>query len=128
MNKSDSILTSIKKLLGIDESYDVFDPDIIMHINSVFMTLSQLGVGPDEGFFIEDKNAIWSSYDSNVKLLNAVKTYIYLKVRLAFDPPASSAAIDSINRQINESEWRINVEAETSKTTQSTGEEVNQNE
>lgn len=128
MNKSDSILTSIKKLLGIDESYDVFDPDIIMHINSVFMTLSQLGVGPDEGFFIEDKNAIWSSYDSNVKLLNAVKTYIYLKVRLAFDPPTSSAAIDSINRQINESEWRINVEAETSKTTQSTGEEVNQNE
>lgn len=128
MNKSDSILTSIKKLLGIDESYDVFDPDIIMHINSVFMTLSQLGVGPDEGFFIEDKNAIWSSYDSNVKLLNAIKTYIYLKVRLAFDPPTSSAAIDSINRQINESEWRINVEAETSKTTQSTGEEVNQNE
>lgn len=128
MNKSDSILTSIKKLLGIDESYDVFDPDIIMHINSVFMTLSQLGVGPDEGFFIEDKNAIWSSYDSNVKLLNAVKTYIYLKVRLVFDPPTSSAAIDSINRQINESEWRINVEAETSKTTQSTGEEVNQNE
>ena len=83
----ESILTSIKKLLGITEEYDQFDPDIIMHINSVFMILTQLGVGPAEGFSIEDDTAVWTDFIQDVKKLESVKTYVYLKVKLAFDPP-----------------------------------------
>lgn len=105
----DSILTSIKKLLGITEEYEHFDQDIIMHINSVFSVLTQLGVGPAEGFRIEDDGAEWSEFLQDDFRLEFVKTYIYLKVRLAFDPPLSSAVIESINRQISELEWRINV-------------------
>ena len=108
----ESILTSIKKLLGITEEYDQFDPDIIMHINSVFMILTQLGVGPAEGFSIEDDTAVWTDFIQDVKKLESVKTYIYLKVKLAFDPPLSSAVIESMNRLINELEWRLNVAAE----------------
>ena len=109
----ESILTSIKKLLGITEEYDQFDPDIIMHINSVFMILTQLGVGPAEGFSIEDDTAVWTDFIQDVKKLEAVKTYIYLKVKLLFDPPLSSAVIESMNRLINELEWRLNVAAES---------------
>ena len=109
----ESILTSIKKLLGITEEYDQFDPDIIMHINSVFMILTQLGVGPTEGFSIEDDTAVWTDFIQDVKKLESVKTYIYLKVKLAFDPPLSSAVIESMNRLINELEWRLNVAAES---------------
>ena len=109
----ESILTSIKKLLGITEEYDQFDPDIIMHINSVFMILTQLGVGPAEGFSIEDDTAVWTDFIQNAKKLESVKTYIYLKVKLAFDPPLSSAVIESMNRLINELEWRLNVAAES---------------
>ena len=109
----ESILTSIKKLLGIAEEYDQFDPDIIMHINSVFMILTQLGVGPAEGFSIEDDTAVWTDFIQDVKKLESVKTYIYLKVKLAFDPPLSSAVIESMNRLINELEWRLNVAAES---------------
>lgn len=109
----ESILTSIKKLLGITEEYDQFDPDIIMHINSVFMILTQLGVGPAEGFSIEDDTAVWTDFIQDIKKLESVKTYIYLKVKLAFDPPLSSAVIESMNRLINELEWRLNVAAES---------------
>ena len=109
----ESILTSIKKLLGITEEYDQFDPDIIMHINSVFMILTQLGVGPAEGFSIEDDTAVWTDFIQDVKKLESVKTYIYLKVKLSFDPPLSSAVIESMNRLINELEWRLNVAAES---------------
>ena len=109
----ESILTSIKKLLGITEEYDQFDPDIIMHVNSVFMILPQLGVGPAEGFSIEDDTAVWTDFIQDVKKLESVKTYIYLKVKLLFDPPLSSAVIDSTNRLINELEWRLNVAAES---------------
>lgn len=109
----ESILISIKKLLGITEEYDQFDPDIIMHINSVFMILTQLGVGPAEGFSIEDDTAVWTDFIQDVKKLESVKTYIYLKVKLAFDPPLSSAVIESMNRLINELEWRLNVAAES---------------
>lgn len=109
----ESILTSIKKLLGITEEYDQFDPDIIMHINSVFMILTQLGVGPSEGFSIEDDTAVWTDFIQDAKKLESVKTYIYLKVKLAFDPPLSSAVIESMNRLINELEWRLNVAAES---------------
>lgn len=112
----ESILTSIKKLLGIEEDYEHFDVDIITHINSVFMILNQLGIGPNEGFVIEDKNAKWSDYlpVADLARLSAIKTFIHLKVRLLFDPPASSVA-EHINKQLNELEWRLNVLAETPK-------------
>lgn len=109
----ESILTSIKKLLGIPEDYTAFDTDITIHINSVFMILTQLGVGPSDGFRITDDVDVWSDFTSDVIELELVKSYMYLKVKLLFDPPSSSAAIDSINRQISEFEWRLNVASET---------------
>lgn len=109
----ESILTSIKKLLGITEEYEHFDMDLIMHINSVFMILTQMGVGPAEGFVIEDETATWNDFDQNLIKVEAVKTYIYLKVRLLFDPPASGTVTESINRMISELEWRLNVAAES---------------
>ena len=110
----ESILTSIKKLLGITEEYEQFDDDIIMHINTVFLNLSQIGVGPEEGFSIEGADDSWPDYlPDDHKLFEAVKTYIYLKVRLLFDPPINSAVIESINRNIAEIEWRLNLAAET---------------
>lgn len=108
----DSILNSTKKLLGIAEDYDAFDTDIVMHINSVFNTLSQLGLHPTDGFAIEDEDSVWSDYIENQKLYNSVKTYMYLKVRLLFDPPTTSFAIESFAKQIQEYEWRINVQIE----------------
>lgn len=107
----ESILTSIKKMLGIDEAYTHFDADIIMHINSVLMILTQLGVGPEEGFVIEDDTSTWINFipEANAAQLHAVKTYIYMKVKLVFDPPLSSAVIESMSRQIAEFEWRLNV-------------------
>lgn len=105
----ESILTSIKKLLGIEEEYTQFDADIIMHINTVFLNLTQLGVGPDEGFFIEDNTAIWEDFIGDSSQLQAVKTYVYLKVKLLFDPPLSSSVTESMNRMIAELEWRLNV-------------------
>ena len=104
----ESILTSIKKLLGIQEEYTNFDNDIIMHINSTFSTLTQLGVGPSNGFIIKDKSSTWDEFISDNRL-ECVKSYVYLKVRLLFDPPSTSSVMDSINRQITEYEWRINV-------------------
>ncbi len=105
----ESILTSIKKLLGIAEEYTHFDDDIIMHINSVFMILNQLGVGPKEGFYIEDDSAYWEDYIPDPMQLQAVKSYIHLKVKLLFDPPASSAVMECIKQMIAELEWRLNV-------------------
>jgi hypothetical protein len=111
----ESILTSIKKLLGIEEDYTHFDADIVMHINSVFMILTQLGVGPSEGFIIEDKTKTWTDFlpNSDLAKLSAVKSFIYLKVRLLFDPPSSSAVIESTNKLISELEWRLNISAES---------------
>ena len=109
----ESILTSIKKLLGIPEDYEHFDQDIIIHINSVFMILNQLGVGPTEEFTITDKTAVWSDFISDNKKFESVKTYVYMKVRLLFDPPLSSAVMECMNRMISELEWRLNSEAES---------------
>ena len=111
---NDSILTSIKKLLGITEEYEHFDQDIIIHINSVFMILNQLGVGPSNGFSITDKTAVWSDFISERANLESVKSYIYLKVRLLFDPPTTSAVMESMNRMISELEFRLNVSVELS--------------
>lgn len=112
----ESILSSIKKLLGIAEEYTQFDNDIIMHINSVFMILAQLGVGPSKTFFIEDDSASWSDFLPDLTNVQAVKTYMYLKVRLMFDPPMSSAVMDAVNRQIAELEWRLNVAVDPGET------------
>lgn len=112
----DSILVSIKKLLGIDKEYEQFDPDIIIHINTVLMVLEQLGIGPEDGFFITGKDEVWSVFlGKHLTHVEAVKTYIYLKVRLIFDPPSNSFLIDAITRQIAELEWRLNVKAEGGK-------------
>jgi len=107
-----SILTSIKKLLGLDDLYTQFDTDITIYINSVLMSLTQLGVGPVEGFFITDKTVTWPDFIGQRKDLEAVKSFVYLKVRLIFDPPTSSFVVDAITRQIAELEWRINIQAE----------------
>jgi hypothetical protein len=105
----ESILTSIKKLLGITEDYDHFDQDIIMHINTVFMVLTQLGVGPENGFHIEDDTTTWADFLEDPTRLQMVKTYMGLKVRLLFDPPSSSTHMNAITQAIAEFEWRLNI-------------------
>lgn len=109
----ESILTSIKLLLGITEDYEAFDQQIIAHINSVFMILTQLGVGPPEGFIITSKIDTWNEFISDEKKMQLVKSYTYLKVKMLFDPPLTSAVMDSTNRMINEFEWRLNSQAES---------------
>ena len=109
----ESILTSIKKMLGITEEYEHFDSDLIIHINSVFMILTQLGVGPPSGFSIQDKSTTWKEFISDETKLQLVKSYMHMKVRLIFDPPLSSAVIASMEKMIAEAEWRLNVAAET---------------
>lgn len=104
---SDSILTSTKKVLGVGEDYDAFDVDILMHINAVFGTLHQLGIGPEDGYSIEDASATWSEFLNGDVRLNVVKTYVYLRVRLLFDPPGTSYLIDSLRKQAEEIEWRL---------------------
>lgn len=111
----DSILTSVKKMLGIAEEYDHFDADLIMHINSVLTILGQLGVGPDEGFFIEDDGAEWTDFVPDISNLQFIKTYVYQKVKLLFDPPQSASAIEALNRSISELEWRINAQVDSGK-------------
>ncbi len=108
----DSILTSIKKLLGIAEGYTHFDSDLIMHINSVFSILTQMGVGPETGFSISDDGSIWTDFIGDSAKLEFVKSYVYAKVRLLFDPPLSSAVMEAMNRNISELEWRIFVAAD----------------
>lgn len=106
----ESILTSVKKMLGIPEDYEHFDADLIMHINSVLSILTQLGVGPSEGFSIKDETAKWDDFlPAGSKNLESVKSYVYLKVRLIFDPPLTSSVTDAMNRMISELEWRISV-------------------
>lgn len=110
----DSILTSVKKMLGITEEYEYFDADIIMHINSVFMILQQLGVGPQEGYYsIKGKENKWSEFLPSGEQLELAKSYMYLKVKLMFDiSTLTSPLIEAINRQIQEFEWRLNVQVD----------------
>lgn len=107
-----SILDYTKKMLGLDADYDVFDLDIIIHINSTFAQLAQLGVGPDDGFEIEDSSTLWADFLGTNKLINSVKTYMYLKVRMFFDPPTTSFSQTAVQEQIKELEWRLNVAAD----------------
>jgi len=108
----DSILYSIKKMLGLDPDYSAFDADIMIHINSVFMILRQLGVGPQDGYAISGPDEKWSDFLGSSTLLEPVKSYIYLKVRSVFDPPSNSYVQDAIQKQIAEYEWRLNVEVD----------------
>lgn len=104
----ESILTSIKKLLNISVDDKSFDSDITMHINTVFTILNDLGVGSEHCFHIEDKSSKWSDFLSDDTDLESIKSYIYLKVKMMFDPPANSSIIENYNKIINELEWRIN--------------------
>jgi hypothetical protein len=106
-----SILNSIKKALNVPADYDAFDPEITMHINSVFSTLNQLGIGPQEGFAIADDTVEWSAYLSDKRLSN-VQSYMYMRVRLLFDPPDRAALLTSFQEQIKELEWRMNAQRE----------------
>jgi hypothetical protein len=105
----DSILNGTKKILGLDSDYLAFDFDIITHINAAFSTLNQLGVGPEDGFFIEDSTANWEDFVVPANQLNLVKTYVYLKVRFLFDPPTTSFLLEAMSNQIKEYEWRLNL-------------------
>jgi hypothetical protein len=112
---SDSILTSTKKVLGLDESYTAFDVDIIMHINTALMALAQLGVGPEEGLGIVDETTLWGRLTLGDNMLNPVKTYVYLRVRLLFDPPTSSFLLKAQEEQLREWEWRLSAQVESTK-------------
>jgi len=114
---NDSILTSTKKMVGIEADYTAFDLDIINHINTVFTVLTQLGVGPSLGFMIEDDTSTWSEFIGTDPRLNSVKTYVYLRVRLLFDPPTTSYLINAMQEQINMLEWRLNVTVDSGSTT-----------
>ena len=108
-----SILNTIKKMLGLDANYTAFDTDIIIHINSALMTLTQLGVGSPSGFSITSSLATWQDFIGTATDLEAIKSFIYLKTRLAFDPPATSFVLEAIKAMINEYEWRINIQVDT---------------
>lgn len=108
----ESILISVKKALGIEQDYTHFDPDIILHINSVLLTLNQIGIGPTTGFIITGNDESWVDLIGERKDIEAVKTLIYLKVRLLFDPPTSSFVLEAMERQITEFEWRLNVQTD----------------
>lgn len=108
----DSILVTIKKMLGIDEDYEQFDIDIITAINSGFFSLMQLGIGPPEGFSISTKTDEWVDFIGDRTDLAAIKSFLFLKTKLIFDPPSSTSLIDAIERQIKEFEWRLKVQVE----------------
>jgi len=108
---NESILNSIKKLLGINTSDIVFDQDIAIHINTVFANLVQMGIGPSNGYMITSENNEWKEFcGDDLPLLNNVKTYVYLKVKLLFDPPQASSLLEAINSQLKEIEWRMYVQ------------------
>jgi hypothetical protein len=109
---TESILQSIKKTLNLSADYEAFDQDIVMHTNSVFSTLNQLGVGPDLGFMIEGEGPTWTEFLGNDPRLNHVKSYVYLRVRLLFDPPTTGYHVEAMKEQIKELEWRLNAQRE----------------
>lgn len=115
MDVTDSILNSVKKLLGIDPSIDAFDPDVVININAALGTLTQLGVGPKDGFFITDASATYSDFlsDEKVTQTNLVKQYLYFKVRLAFDASTMSGSLlAEMRKQMEELEWRLCVQGD----------------
>ncbi|QEQ93870.1 hypothetical protein SEA_KARDASHIAN_5 [Streptomyces phage Kardashian] len=111
------ILVSVKKVLGLPESDTSFDVDITMHINSAMARLNQLGIGPDEGFVVESDTDTWDSFLGTDPRLSQVRTYVYMSVRLVFDPPGTSYAIDSMKEQIDKFEWLLNAQREETRWT-----------
>lgn len=112
-NKTESILTSVKKLLGIDETCEEFDIDVMLNINAAIFTLRQLGVGPADGFTVTSKNATYSDFlGEDATLIPDVKMYLYYKTKLGFDPPASATVMECIKEMIRECEWRLNAEVD----------------
>ncbi len=105
----ESILTSVKKILGLSGSYTAFDQDVLMAVNAAFSVLAQIGVGPSAGYFITDNTQLWSDLDVPADQLNLTKTYICLKARLVFDPPSTSYLLDAMEKQTKEYEWRLTV-------------------
>jgi len=103
----DSILNSTKSILGVDPTYSAFDIDIITHINAAFSVVNQLGVGPDVGFMVNDETAMWADLSLPMNQLNLLRSYIFLKTRMMFDPPASGFLLDATNKQIQEFEVRL---------------------
>lgn len=112
VNVTESILESTKAAMGIVPEYDSFNNQLIMLINSAFSTLSQLGIGPDDGFAIEDSSTTWDEFLNGKRILNFVIQYVHIYVRLGFDPPQNSFAVQSMKQQLDELTWRINVQAE----------------
>lgn len=108
----DSILLTIRRMLGVEDEYDGFDAELIVHINTAFMSLMQLGVGSSTGFSITDETDVWDDFLSTATDLHAVKTYIYMKVRMVWDPPTVGGVLDSFNRQISELEWRLTLQVD----------------
>ena len=107
-----SILLSTKKVLNLAPEYTVFDQDIVMHINAAFSILNQLGVGPVEGFTIQDESAVWDDFvllPGSEPSQSLVKTYVQLKARMLFDPPTTSFLLEAMKEQIEQYEWRLNV-------------------
>lgn len=113
MYEQESILSSIKGLLGIVDECQDFDNQLLIHINSAFMAVSQLGIGPDTPFYVTGPACTWDSFTSDIKLYESVKMYVYFKVKLAFDPPQSSIVTESYKQQLMEIEWRLIVQKET---------------
>lgn len=113
MAVEDSILDSVKQDCGIMSEYTHFDDTLIRYINLTFVTLNQLGVGPDIPFTVHDENDQWSSFTSNENIIGMIKPYVSIKVRTMFDPPTSSFVLDAMQKQIAEYEWRLNVAVET---------------
>lgn len=111
-SNQDSILDSTKKVLGFEKDYRAFDLDIMMHINTAFTILESLGVGPNGGYMITGEENTWDEYTQNDVQLNSVKTYVYIKVRLLFDPPGTSYVINSYSELAKELEWRLQVHSE----------------
>lgn len=108
----DSILNSIKKMMGPGLDYNAFDTDLIIHINTVFSILTQLGVGPKNGFIIQDEDDVWSDFVDDDRTIEMAKSYIYLKCKLMFDPPQNSFIVNSYEKLCSEYEWRLNVSAD----------------
>ena len=110
---NESILITIKKMLGPSYDEESFDTDIIIHINSCFTTLRQLGIGPSNGYRITTKDQVWSEFIKNEEMLDSVKTYIYIKTKLVFDPPTNSSLLNAFEKQYKELEWRLNISVES---------------
>lgn len=109
---NNSILTEIKKLLGVNDDYKQFDVDIIIHINAAFSVLNQLGVGPETPFHITDKSSTWSDFIADANNYNLIQQTVYLYVKLNWDPQTNSFLVDNMKKQLEENEWRLNVMAD----------------